>query len=85
MTDIPKAPAAALFGLPDLSSLTKTSLTSDNINAILTVVSMVLRTLGIGGLADFFALLLKIEQAWTASNSTPAIAAPTATTAPPKT
>lgn len=58
---VEQKPVAA-FKIPDFSDLTSIQLTGDEISAILTILGLVLRTLGLSGLADFVALLFKVEQ-----------------------
>ena len=73
MTD--KTPdISPLFGIPSIPVPDVVSgLSQSDVNGIVTVIGVILRTLGIGALADFLGFLLKIEQAWAASNGTPLI------------
>ncbi len=63
---------AALFGLDGLGGALKNiQLSSQEIEAIVVIISLVLKTLGLKGLSDFVGYLLKLQDAITASNATP--------------
>lgn len=58
-------PVAALT-LPDVSALLKIQLTADEIQAIITVVGIFLRSAGLGALTDFVGTLIK---SWVHANA----------------
>lgn len=72
----PIKPPVQAFSLPDLGKLLHIQLDPSDVDAIVTVIGLVLKTLGIPGLADVVSLLLKMEQSWAATQASDSTTTP---------